>query len=482
MSVRTCPAPDLKKVTEGKKPSPPVVAEGAPLPTPRLAGGLNLPTSELSQTLLSRSRWWTRLACSPSHDGRALVIYKGPQIAIDQKDPTVALGTAPVDLIEIRRGGRTVVVPVELAGGNREVRWSTESRYVSLFAKVEGRMRLIAFDTEEMAGTPAPIVLWTPPHENEVLFAQEWMPGGEGLSVLTRFYEGSEGFCAIYDVPFAKGKPGDSRQVLRMRGHLDWEAMPVSRFEDGDGPSKEPWKRFYGTYDGLWISDRFGTERKRVAGIAARTLANIDWNPQPDKLQGALFYPRTVNSTTGDVFKGLHFVELLPDGEVRRMHLYEQGDIHTLWYSPKGTYIAWATPEAVYIVSSADPTQLLEIGPPTPEAARKARRTTRQRPGQGYLQPPGISGCYWKRDESQLLFTANDRVYVYVLATGDVYEVTRVETRNPGFVADPRWLDDEQTIVFTYFEDVGYERLLVRNRPMFEIPLKDGCETLKKPR
>lgn len=457
-----------------------MIAAGAPLPTPRLVGAMNLPTEQLSSVLISRSRWWVRLACSPSHDGSAILIYKGPQIAIDPDDSTQALGTAPVDLVEIRRAGQSVVLPVEFSGGNREVRWSTESRYVSMFARHGGRLKLIAFDTQDLNKRPEPIVLWTPENPDEVLFAQEWMPGGEGLSVLTRFYEKGEGFGAIHDVPFAKGKPGAVTQVLRMRGHLDWEAMPVSRFEDGDGPSKDPWKRFYGTYDGLWISDRFGQERKRVAGVAARTLGNIDWNPQPDKLQGAMFYPRTVHSGTGDVFKGLHFIELLAEGEVRRMHLYDKDDVHTLWYSPKGTYIAWATPDKVFIVPSADPTQLLEIDPPTPEAAKVAPRTTRQRPGQGHLRPPGISGCYWKSDESQLLFTANNRLYLYVVATGDVIEVARVQTRNPGFIADPRFLDDEKTVVFTYFEDVGYERMLIRNRPVFEVPLKGGCETLRK--
>lgn len=455
------------------------------LPAPRFRGWLNegqgLATSELSSVHMSRSRWWSRLACFPSHDGQAIAIFKGPKGHQNLQDcyssPQPAAAVPQPDLVEVRRDGRATQVEIEFTS-IRELRWSPDCRWIAYWAKQAGKLKLLAIDTAEPGKVPAPVVIYDPP-EGQVPFAHEWVPSGDGLTVVVRFYEGSEGYSAVYDIPFVKGKAGPPGQVLRMRGHLDWESVPASRFEDGDGPSPEPWHRFYGAYDGLYLADAKGTERKRVAGVAAVGLQNIEWTPVPGKLQAALFFARTSHGEGGEVYRGLHLIDL-SSGHLEQLQLHPTVDVHTLWYSPKGTYITWATPEGVFLVPSANPTELLTIPPPEPEAARSTRRTKPRRPGQGLLEPPGITGCYWSPDESKLLFTANDRVYVYVAATGDVFGLTRVDTRNPGFAADPRWFGkDMQTVMFTYFEDIAYERLLLRNRPVFELPLKDGCDQFK---
>ena len=360
--------PDLKKAAADNKGDSSTIgtkdpaAEAAFLPAPKLRGrtkelGL-LPlvpqTTRISSVHMSRSRWWSRLACFPSHDGQALAIFKGPQI--DATD-TSQLKINP-DLVEIRRGGRSVLLQIEFTS-IRELRWSPDNRWLAYWAQHQGKLRLLAVDTADLASTPVPIVLYDPP-AGQVPFAHEWVPAGDALSVIVRFYEGSEGFSMILLVPFAKGKAGEPRQVLRMRGHLDWESIPASRFEDGDGPSKEPWQRLYGAYDGLWISDPEGTDRRRVAGMAAVGLQNIEWTPEARKTQAVLYFARTAYGEAGESYKGLHLIDL-SSGELKRVQLHPTSDVHTLWYSPKGTYVTWATPEGVFIVPSARPTEMLTI-------------------------------------------------------------------------------------------------------------------------
>lgn len=468
LEIHSVVVPDLKRSADAAPVTTPLTGERAFLPEPRFRGRLDLAVQRLSSVHMSRSRWWSRLACAPSHDGAALAVFLGPQPGPDPNQPQV-------DLVELRRAGRKVAFAAEFTS-IRELRWSTDSRWLAYWAKHQGKLRLLAVDTLELAGVPEPLVLYDPP-EGEVPFAHEWTPGGEGLSVVVRLYEGAEGYSAVYFVPFARGRAGDPRQVLRMRGHLDWESLPSSRFEDGDGPSREPWQRAYGTFDGVYLSDPLGTSRQRVVGMPAVGLQNIEWNPAANRRQLALYFARTAHGETGEVYKGLHLLDLGQDPP-RKVQLHATSDVHTVWYSPRGTYVTWASPEGVFLADSADPTRFLAIGPPEPEAARSTKRTRRRRPGQGFTEPPGITGCYWDAQEARLAFTANERLYVYLVATGDVWELTRLVTHNPGFAGDPHWIGD--TVLFTYFEDIAYERLLIRNRPKFDLPLQGGCDQLKK--
>ena len=207
-----------------------------------------------------------------------------------------------------------------------------------------------------------------------------------------------------------------------------------------------------------WIdpvaAERGEGELRRIVTLPAVGLKNIEWNPRRDQL--LVYFDRPSQAADGSQLLGVYLVHLdkvKPDeipqtdvedgGEAKPKQewlerLFNEGGIHTLWFSPQGRFVTWSSSEAVFFrrpdALGEEPT-VVEIQLETGE----------------YLD---IKGVTWHDSERYLGITAGPRAFVYDVQAKELTEVVNLEDSMPegGFLAEPVWVKDE--LFFTKFEDV----------------------------
>ncbi|MEZ6183953.1 MAG: hypothetical protein R3F62_02965 [Planctomycetota bacterium] len=395
-------------------------------------------------TQVHMSGRWAYHAYRISHDKQANVIYRP-------------------DGIEVMFKGARKVIPMDIRGHQtRDFTWNPDSRRVAFWAPLDEApyKRVALMDVRKVSDErPYTIIYdpkkaWNEEGVEHVPFGLEWSPSGDALYVIEwlNYYEDPTRPRDSVLVKIDLTKRNKATELLRKPGHIDFFMPPVSRFENGEGPSKAPYWITFGHKEGLYLLNpnaKEGEGPRRVVSLPAVGLTNIEWNPKRDQL--LLYFNTPTQGADGNQLLGVYLVHLdkvKPESEVEESdegqwveRLFNETGIHTLWYSPRGRYATWSSNEAVFVRKpedvGKDPT-VIEIQLETGE----------------YLD---IKGVTWHDDERHLGITAGARAFVYDMQTKELSEVLNLEDTMPegGFLAEPVWIGDE--LFFTKFEDVTAE-------------------------
>lgn len=382
---------------------------------------------------------WTESAYRMSHDGSTVIVHLE-------------------DGIEVHRGGKKKKLVMDLSGHiPRSFIFHPDSRRVAFFApdapqpggarrgKRVALMDVTALHGPDHGAKPFEIIYDAADRDP---FGLEWSPKGDALFVIEHLWADGVGSTAIRRVDLESKKV---LEVVRVLGEVDWFMPPVSRFENGSGPSAAPFKLVYGATDGLYATDPLGRAPERISDLPALGLTNIEWNPAPGKNQVLLFFTRQVTDATGRALRGVYLLDLDATPRPELTPLHPHTDVHTIWYSPKGKYVSWSSPSGVWFrPTSGGETRAL----PAPPDAKG--------------QPLEVKGMCWSDDESRVAFTAGTALFVHHVQTDE----TELKVWFEGlFAAEPRFMDEDR-IVLTLFEDIRLEMWNRRNTPKFDMPLK----------
>ncbi len=375
---------------------------------------------------------WTHHAYRIAHDGRSLVAHRK-------------------DGIEVFYGQgmkRSKRVRMDLLGHNpRSFLYHPNNKLVAFWAPVRGwksskSVALMNLDGAPASGRGAYRVLYTPPKRHSPT-GLEWSPQGDALFIMERVYEDELGYSVIKRID---AKTGDAVEILRRLGEIDFFMPPVSRFENGQGVSKAPFSIVYGTADGLYVTDPEGKAKRRLSAVPALGLTNAEWHPVRNQL--TIFFERAVPGPDGTTFRGLYMVDLGGvESEPTVTQLHPHPDVHTLWYSPRGTYVLWANAIEVFY-------RRVDNGETKSFAAFDKDGKTRL-----------IRGVAFNAEETKLAYCVQGEVRSYDLKERFSQPVALIA---PGFTAEPRWIGED--IAFSVYEDISEELAIRRATPTLTLP------------
>jgi len=404
------------------------------------------PQSEELSSVRMRGNW-TYHAYDASHDGRWIVVHTRDGFDVYERGRKVKSVTA-----ELRHH-----TPREFLfhPANEDLAFwgpATEDgnyKYVAVMnvkrLDDDEPWRVLYDPQKEYPGPPE-----TPDHRP---FGMEWSPKGDALYVIERVYpiHSQRSYStAIVRIEYPSGA---REQIVQLDENIDFFMPPVSRFQSGSGPDRNPFLIVFGARSGLYVTDPEGKRTRRVSTLPAVGLYNVEWNPNPDVRQLLLFFRRAAVGAGGRSFRGVWLVHLDRIGRPEEGQVAEQltpsTDIHTLWYSPKGTYATWATKEEVAIRRPLDPIEETIYLEGVDEEGN-------------FLD---IKGVAWHDDEEHVAYTAGDRLFVYDLRADEVYALGRYGSREGDFAAEPIWIGD--SVYMSVFEDLTH---IDPHRPVFDVP------------
>lgn len=391
---------------------------------------------------------WTYHAYSMSHDGKSTIVHRPDGIEL------------------VRQGRPNVRLEMELPYNPRDFYWHPDCKRVAFWVVhtpkpkrpgqiVHAARSVAVMDVTRVPATVRPgdpppyeVVYVSPP--DMAPFGLEWSPRGDALYLIQRGLDPvtNESYGALTRIEL--NDVDDPKEIVRMPGGLDFFMPPVSRFERGEGPSSAKYQIIFGHMEGLYTVEPDGKNPQRLSQLPAVGLYNIEWNPKPNMNQVILFFRRPIPGGDGRTFVGAYLVRL--DDLLRRRgdaeaeagakpaieQLYDGTDVHTLWYSPRGTYMTWATPWGLWFRRPDDaPDKTVQVTiPAQPEGAALE-----------------IKGVTWKDDESKLAFTAGNKLFVYEVGSKEAFQVAEFGKDNTTFAAEPRFVGDE--VYLTAFEDAN---------------------------
>jgi hypothetical protein len=344
----------------------------------------------LAQTFMINR--WTFHSYRKSHDEKT-IIYHLP------------------DGIKLQQGDKSVEVKMALQQHNpREFLFSPDSSTLAFWAPIEPEKpwkRIAIMNAKQLNENPKIDILYTPDSKHKP-FGMEWSPAGDALFVVEFVDINKLTYSTITRINVPGGK---RKELFRTLGKIDFFMPPVSRFESSGKASKAPYQIIFGCENGLYVMDPKSGERERLSKLPAMGLHNLEWNPDEKKNQVVLFFKNPVRAPDGRKFEGVYLVDLdkLKAAKAKSAGLIQEGefmeqltrkrDIHTLWFSPKGTYVTWAGPDAIYFRKPEDPadkTAVIEVLDQDDN-------------------PLKLKGVNWNREETKLVFAADNQVWVYDL-------------------------------------------------------------------
>lgn len=413
------------------------------------------------------SHKWTFHSYKQSHDGQATILHRE-------------------EGFEVVFGGTSKKFEVDLMHYNpREFMWHPDSRQVLFWGALDedgkpphGSVRhrheyIQLMDVRSMVGDEPWKLAYDPAKthkvegpttDKEVMdphpFGFEWSPAGEAFFVIERLYYKNDPGRA-YETAIQRielSSLTNAKEIVRTQGQIDFFMPPVSRFEDGTGPSRKPYRLAFGHSEGLFVVDpKPGTTPRKLSSLPAIDLHNIEWNPDenaPEQL--LLFFKRAAPGSDGKVFAGVILVHLDRIGHEGKgpwcEQLYDKTDVHTLWFSAKGTYATWAAKEFVGYRKPLDPKDKTVV------VVCKSK--------EGELLE--VKGTMWHPNERHLAITAGARLFVHDAQQGTTTEIAHFgDNDSMNFTAEPRWVGN--TILFTQVEDVMAQVLEAQRVPIFKV-------------
>jgi hypothetical protein len=400
---------------------------------------------------------WTWHAYAMSHDGKTNITYRE-------------------DGFDLHRGttGRAIKLDMELPYNPRDFYWHPDCRRVAFWVSAPpldpsqfpgwdanartpsgrppGIRSLALLDTSRVTGDVK--ATDKPPYEiiyqmsmTSSPFGLEWSPKGDAVFVIEHTVDPSNqsNLGTITRIDLADTK--HPHTIITMPGTIDFFMPPTSRFERGQGPVQANYKLIFGHLRGLYVCDPDGQNVRRLSQLPAVGLFNVEWNPDPRKSEVLLFFKREVTSEDGRSFHGVYRVTIPtgngPEAEAAKVEqLYDGTDIHTLWYSPTGKYMTWASPGGLWFRRPDDPPEkTTQLDAPTVDGV-----------------PLEIKGAAWSDDERHVAFVATNHLFIYDVppagSTGTPeppYDVAMFGTPDTHFGAEPRWVGDQ--VYLSVFED-----------------------------
>jgi hypothetical protein len=234
---------------------------------------------------------------------------------------------------------------------------------------------------------------------------------------------------------------------VRVAGTIDLFMPPRARFERGGGPSAAPYSILFGHRGGLFLVDPDGTNLRRVPSVPGIGLFNVAWSPDPARAQVLLFFRRPSFDAEGRAWQGVYLVDLgVAAKQGARvddfaLHLDDVLNDHTLWFSPRGTFVTWATWDKVCFRRIDEEGVVVLRAPPPRDGAEL-----------------DIKGCTWSDDETKLAYTVGDELWIHDLARHDSYQVAELGSspamsEGETFLAEPRFVGGD--VLVSRFTDLG---------------------------
>ena len=408
--------------------------------------------------LVHMANRWTFHSYRLSHDGERNIIHHH-------------------DGVYLLKGGRATFLEMNLNQHNpRDFMWGPSSRRLIFWAPHEAgktSKRVAIMDTNTASADDEqpyqvlydPAEHWEDDEQMHLPFGIEWSPRGDAVYVAERLFPKpkpgealSRGnvSSALIKIELSGLKATKVTELFRIPTQMDFFMPPVSRFENGSGPSNKGYWIVFGAPDGLYLVNPRGkdVEPRRISSLPATGLYNIEWNPKENQL--ALYFKRPSAGSGGKIFRGVWLVHLDRIGHEEEMgeafeQLYSRVDLHTLWYSPNGTYVTWSGPDEVAYRRPEDPPEkTVYIETHDPETNE-------------FLE---IKGCAWHHDERWLAYTAGTTLFVHDAEELVNYEIMRFSEEDKDFIAEPEWIGDR--VILTLFEDVTAEARANNNKPVFD--------------
>lgn len=411
--------------------------------------------AEVSSTFMDTG--FTYHAYSMAHDGRSFIVHLQ-------------------DGIEVHRQGKPKLeMRMHLPFNPRDFLWHPDSKRVAFWCMhtpkrervgqvVSPRRSIAVMDVSKLGTTSPPpgdtssydVIYST--HPEHTPFGLEWSPKGDALFVVERGTDPVDRSAFGLITRIDLSQTSDPKEIVRMPGDIDFFMPPVSRFERGEGATSADYQLVFGHIEGLYTVDPDGRKAQQLSDLPAVGLYNIEWNPNPRKNEVVLFFRRPVHGKGGRTFVGVYLVRIdkllrrtpqpaaplapeagaaaPPAGPEPIEQLYDGLDIHTLWYSPRGTYVTWASPWGLWYRRPDDPPSkaVQVVVPPQADGAQLE-----------------IKGVTWSDDERKLAFTAGNKLFVCELPANDIYEVYSIGRDTTHFLAEPRFVGDE--VFVSSFED-----------------------------
>ena len=242
----------------------------------------------------------------------------------------------------------------------------------------------------------------------------------------------------------AKPAPGTSLMKVFASGTANelWKSdvpfyyfsVPSSRFENGSGPSAEPYTIVLGGRDALYAASSAGSERDKLCDFKSDGLQDIVQSPDSKKLLIRL-NKDTVTDGGKTTLKGVILGHLDKWSKGKSLEfdvLFDKNDAHTTWISPTGKYATWASPDVVGF------------------------RELNGKPGsEVQIAVPGgqVKGCYWNKAETRIAIAAGNKLFLYDVAKKALGSAPICDMGNDpkSFVADPVFRGDD--VVFTQFKE-----------------------------
>lgn len=376
---------------------------------------------------------WTIHAYAPSPDGETLLILLE-------------------DGIRLVRGDRTDDYALPLNIGQREYVWHPDSKRVALWVREKQpanpkpgeleveRKAIAVLDVARLpaalaagAKVPYEVVPWSSTRASP--WSVQWSPDGQALLVLAteEDRELRETFGVITRVPVANREATRVHDLLRVGGELELlEAPPV-------GSRPAPDRLLTGTAKELFVLDERAERPLRLLDLPGAGLFNVEWSPDRRRDRVLLFYRKPVKDPAGRLLQGVYLLDLddaLGAPPKPPEQLYAKTDVHSVWFSPRGTYASWSGPRGLwYRAPDAKAADLVEVVIPTlPDG-----------------EDPLMKGFAWSADETKLAITAGNRLYIHELATRALYAVAEVGTMDDTFTAEPTWIGDR--VVLSAYEN-----------------------------
>lgn len=381
------------------------------------------PRALLDEFMVGR---WTFRAAIPSPDAKTLALHRE-------------------DGLRILREGRALDLDLDLSAHNpRNLRFAPSGREAVLWAPVhEGlpRKRLALLDLSQLDPAPELEIVYTPP-EGFLPYGAEWSPSGDALFVIGVWnYEQSPQGAVVR----LERRDWQARELYRTKGMIDFLAVPPAQ-----SGSSAPFQLVIGEANGLATLDPLNGRRVVVSAIPALGLHNLEWNPNRDVSELLLFFRNPVAGADGRRYSGIYRLDLTTQRWNRPPEieaLYPRRDVHTLFYSPQGTYLSWASNEALHLrpaLGDPDQTQVLQW-----------------LDDEG--QPRPIHGFAWAPDEEALAVSVEGELWVERLRGQPRRDcVARFER---GFCADPQWRDADTLIVTSFDASLTDATLVLRPEP-----------------
>ena len=409
--------------------------EAAKRPAPRVLSSVYMQDS------------WTVHAYEPSPDGKTLLVMLE-------------------DGLRLVRGGRTDDYRLDLHMGPREFAWHPDSRRVAFWVRdtppaAPGQPQtackaLAVLDVTALPPAPLPqgakvpyeVVHWS--SKDSVPFGHLWSPDGEALLVIATDLDPANATSGVLRrVPTT----GPARDLLRLPGDLDFVYGPRGSVV----PAGQD--RVLVAHAGVGLC-ALGGLLQPIPDLPPSGLFNLAWSPDWGRNHVLLFYRKSVQGRSGQVYRGVYLLELeaaLGESARPAEQLHDQTDVHSLSFSPLGTYATWAGPGRVaYRPVDGKPSDTVEVRSLVLESGEDL----------------WIKGMAWSPDETKLAITAGNRLYVHEPATKELYLVAELGKLDHTFLAQPTWVGDR--VIVGSYEDT--QRSGRKQPPVQPVPPAGGDE------